>query len=94
MALSLEQNQGRILSSDCGQTLSSWPLARITQLHPEPDSLTRIITLKTSMSTYKRSIAKVCVLPTDPEAAHSTSLLSKAGGSVEEIVDPIDSVSV
>lgn len=75
-----------------------WPLARVTELHPGPDGLTRVVTVRTAASTYKRPITKLCVLPTDPEAISSTKLSSKAGGNVGEtcitvgetcITDPI-----
>jgi len=63
-----------------------WPLARVIHLHPGPDGLTRVVTLKTATSTYKRPITKLCVLPTDPDAVNSTNPLSKAGGNVTETV--------
>ncbi|XP_071576705.1 uncharacterized protein [Temnothorax nylanderi] len=67
-----------------------WPLARVIQLHPGPDGLTRVVTLRTSTSTYKRPIAKLCILPTDPDPTYSTILLSKAGRNVLEMVAVID----
>lgn len=58
-----------------------WPLARVIQLYPGPDGLTRVV-IKTSISTYKRPISKLCILPTDSKILLSTTSLSKAGGNV------------
>jgi len=73
-----------VLITDERYPPGKWPLARVTQLHPGPDGLTRVVTLKTSTSTFKRPIAKVCVLPMDPDPVItlSTTPLSKAGGNV------------
>lgn len=56
-----------------------WPLARVTHLHPGPDGLTRVVTVKTANSIFKRPITKLCIIPTDPEI-YSTNLLLNAGG--------------
>lgn len=58
---------------------AKWPLARVTKLHPGPNGLTRVVTVRTTTGSYKRPITKVCVLPTDPDAEYSTTLLSKGG---------------
>lgn len=44
---------------------SRWPLARVTELHPGSDGLTRVVTLRTASSTFKRPIAKLAILPVD-----------------------------
>ncbi|KMQ88503.1 pao retrotransposon peptidase superfamily [Lasius niger] len=72
-----------VLITDERYPPGKWPLARVTHLHPGPDGLTRVVTVKTATSTYKRPIAKLCVLPTDPDAVNSTNLSSKAGGNVK-----------
>ena len=41
---------------------SQWELGRITACHPGDDNLTRIVTVKTGRSEYKRPIAKLCFL--------------------------------
>lgn len=46
---------------------SKWPLARIIKLHPGDDGLTRVVTLRTSISTFKRPITKICILSANPE---------------------------
>ncbi|KMQ82017.1 hypothetical protein RF55_24478 [Lasius niger] len=73
-----------VLITDERYPPGKWPLARVTHLHPGPDGLTRVVTVKTATFTYKRPITKLCILPTDPNAVCSTNLLSKAGGNVKE----------
>lgn len=79
-----------VLISDERYPPGKWPLARVLELHPGADGLTRVVTLRTATSVFKRPIAKLCVLPTDPDPAYSTTLLSNAGGNVTEMVDNID----
>ncbi|XP_011883776.1 PREDICTED: uncharacterized protein LOC105570934 [Vollenhovia emeryi] len=50
-----------------------WPLARVTKLHPGVDGLIRVVSLQTASSTYKRPIAKVCILPVEREGGFSTN---------------------
>ncbi|XP_058828191.1 uncharacterized protein LOC131688061 [Topomyia yanbarensis] len=40
-----------------------WPLARILSIHPGPDQLTRVVTLRTARGVLKRPITKICLLP-------------------------------
>ncbi|XP_051162407.1 uncharacterized protein LOC127282276 [Leptopilina boulardi] len=40
-----------------------WALARVQQLHPGPDGLPRVATIKTSTTTLKRAFSKLAVLP-------------------------------
>ncbi|KYN28553.1 hypothetical protein ALC57_02032, partial [Trachymyrmex cornetzi] len=42
-----------------------WKLGRIIECHVGDDGLTRVVTVKTSISTYKRSIVKLCFLPVE-----------------------------
>lgn len=42
---------------------SKWPLARVLELHPGQDGLTRVVTIQTASTTLKRPIAKLCILP-------------------------------
>ncbi|XP_066603078.1 uncharacterized protein [Prorops nasuta] len=41
---------------------SHWPLGRITDVHPGPDGLIRVVTVKTAASTFKRHISRLCPL--------------------------------
>lgn len=42
-----------------------WKLGRIVALHPGKDELIRIVSVRTSTGTIKRSVQKVCVLPVE-----------------------------
>jgi len=53
-----------VLIADERYPPGKWPLARVTHLHPGPDELTRVVSVKTATSTYKRPITKLCILPT------------------------------
>ncbi|XP_076301460.1 uncharacterized protein LOC143219342 [Lasioglossum baleicum] len=42
-----------------------WELARIIKCHPGTDGITRVVTVKTANSEYKRPIVKLCFLPVE-----------------------------
>jgi len=42
-----------------------WELGRITECHPGDDGVTRVVTIRTARSQYKRPIVKLCFLPID-----------------------------
>lgn len=42
---------------------TKWPLGRIIDIHPGKDGLTRVVTVRTQVSTLKRPIVKLCPLP-------------------------------
>ena len=42
-----------------------WPLGRIVEVFPGKDGTTRVVTVKTSSGSYKRSITRVAPLPVD-----------------------------
>ncbi|XP_018317371.1 uncharacterized protein [Mycetomoellerius zeteki] len=42
---------------------AKWPLARVIKLHPGDDDLTRVVTVRTATTTFKRPITKICILP-------------------------------
>ena len=52
-----------ILLKDDLQPPQKWSLARITDLHPGPDGLTRVVTLRTPTTTLTRPIDKIIPLP-------------------------------
>ncbi|XP_018371800.1 PREDICTED: uncharacterized protein LOC108766794 [Trachymyrmex cornetzi] len=56
-----------VLLTDERYPPAKWPLARVLQLHPGKDGLTRVVTVRTATTTYKRPITKVCVLPIDQD---------------------------
>lgn len=42
---------------------AKWPLGRILEVHPGKDGRTRVVTVKTQTSTFKRPITKISLLP-------------------------------
>lgn len=42
-----------------------WPMGRIIKVHPGPDNVVRVVTVRTSHGTYKRPVKKVCVVPSE-----------------------------
>lgn len=50
-----------------------WRLGRVVKVHPGQDGVTRVVTVKTAGGVYKRSTAKVAVLPLDDEAEEKTA---------------------
>ncbi|XP_074114130.1 uncharacterized protein LOC141537182 [Cotesia typhae] len=50
---------------------SKWPLARVIQLHPGKDGLTRVVTLKTATTILTRPIVKLALLPLAPHQESS-----------------------
>lgn len=59
---------------------SRWPLARVIELHPGSDGLTRVVTLRTATSTFKRPTSKLAVLPVDS----STTTVAEGGENVQD----------
>ncbi|XP_076301671.1 uncharacterized protein LOC143219688 [Lasioglossum baleicum] len=48
-----------------------WPLARVTELHPGKDNITRVVTVRTATTVLKRPITKLCRLPVDATTTDS-----------------------
>lgn len=44
-----------------------WPLAKIIELHPGTDKITRVVTVKTKTGVYKRPVSKLIYLPTSDD---------------------------
>lgn len=42
-----------------------WSLAKIIELHPGRDGITRAVTVRTSKGVFKRPIVKICPIPVD-----------------------------
>ncbi|XP_025990565.2 uncharacterized protein LOC105206773 [Solenopsis invicta] len=49
-----------------------WELGRIIMCHPGSDGLSRVVTVKTATSEYKRPLNKLCFLPIDIEQQSNT----------------------
>ncbi|XP_062713303.1 uncharacterized protein LOC134290245 [Aedes albopictus] len=71
-----------VIVVDEQQPTTRWPLARIIQLHPGPDSITRVVSLRTAKGIIKRPVAKVCILPFAP--ADSASPVDNTSPGDEE----------
>ncbi|XP_062541281.1 uncharacterized protein LOC134209304 [Armigeres subalbatus] len=54
-----------VVISDEFQHPTRWPLGRIEAVHPGPDGLVRVVTLRTSRGNIVRPITKICLLPTE-----------------------------
>ena len=63
---------------------SKWPLGRITEVHPGPDGLVRVATIKMATSTLQRHISRLCPLSFHDEKARNGA--ASAGG------DPVRSI--
>ncbi|XP_017788507.1 PREDICTED: uncharacterized protein LOC108571048 [Habropoda laboriosa] len=48
-----------------------WRLGRIIDLHPGPDGVARVVSVRTAHGTLKRPVKKICVLPDAEDANHS-----------------------
>ena len=51
-----------VLLTDERSPPRKWPLARVTQLHPRIDNLSRVVTLKTATSQLTRPTTKLVIL--------------------------------
>jgi hypothetical protein len=52
-----------VLLTDERYPPSKCPLARVTQIHPGVDGLTRVVTIKTATATLTRPVTKLALLP-------------------------------
>lgn len=41
---------------------TTWQLGRVVEIHPSSDGLVRVVTVRTSTVTIKRSIQKLCII--------------------------------
>ena len=63
-----------VLLTDDLQPPLKWPLGRIEALHPGPDGLARVATLRTSTTKFQRPLTKLILLPIkDTASAHFAS---------------------
>lgn len=52
-----------VLLVEGNEPSTAWKMARITELWPGRDGLTRIVTVRTANGTFKRSVTRICLLP-------------------------------
>ncbi|KAF0696896.1 Integrase catalytic domain-containing protein [Aphis craccivora] len=43
--------------------MMSWQLGRVIAIHPDPDNIVRVVTVKTAEGTLKRPVVKLVKLP-------------------------------
>lgn len=58
---------------------SQWELGRITECHPGNDRITRVVTVKTARSSYKRPVVKLCFLSIDINVETATDSRTAGG---------------
>lgn len=63
---------------------AKWALARVLELHPGQDGLTRVVTIRTATSTLKRPIAKLALLPIHHSGSSIDSTAADGGRDVWE----------
>ncbi|XP_055643124.1 uncharacterized protein LOC129779584 [Toxorhynchites rutilus septentrionalis] len=59
-----------VILQDQQQPPTRWPLARIVELHPGQDGITRVVTLRTPTGEFKRACTKLCLLPSIDDYLH------------------------
>lgn len=65
-----------------------WKLGRVTALHPGPDGITRVVTLRTRTGEIQRAVQKLCVLPLkNAEEEVESHSIFQGGGHVGEESD-------
>lgn len=52
-----------VLIKDDGLPPSKWCIGRITETHPGPDNIVRVVSIKNRSGVFKRPVVKICVLP-------------------------------
>ena len=52
-----------VLLKEDGLPPLQWRLGRITEVFPDKTNVIRVVNVKTSSGIYKRSLAKICILP-------------------------------
>ena len=80
-----------VLITDDQQPPLHWPLARIEIVHPGPDGLVRVVTLRTASSTLTRPVQRLIVLPINDVA---TSALADCHSEAAIDTSPEKSVCV
>lgn len=69
--VNIKQNQ-LVLLRDENSPPMSWPTARIVELHPGADGITRVVTVQTPAGRFVRPVNKICLLPIPPTLIETT----------------------
>ena len=51
-----------VLIKDDRYPPSKWPLGRVSEVHPGPGDLVRVVTIRTAITTLRRHVARLCPL--------------------------------
>ncbi|XP_058817144.1 uncharacterized protein LOC131680446 [Topomyia yanbarensis] len=81
----LTPNQLVILRDEATAPMQ-WITARITELHPGPDGVTRVVTVQTPTGRFTRPVSKICILPIAPPDLASTETAALQESSTQPII--------
>ena len=79
-----------VLLADSKQPHGSWPLGRVTGVHPA-DEIVRVVTVRTPTGEYKRSVTRLCLLEDVDKNVGCLGNASTGGGDVPTYADGITS---
>jgi hypothetical protein len=51
-----------VLLKEDGIVPTKWPLGRVVQVFPGKDKIVRVVTVQTSIGTYRRPVSKIALL--------------------------------
>ncbi|XP_055605904.1 uncharacterized protein LOC129754066 [Uranotaenia lowii] len=76
-----------VLLKDEGKIPMHWPTARITEIHPGDDGITRVVSVRSSSKVYTRPVTKICVLPfsSQPTPTEAPENSNKSGEGQSDI---------
>ncbi|XP_055589191.1 uncharacterized protein LOC129741476 [Uranotaenia lowii] len=76
-----------VLLKDEGKIPMHWPTARITEIHPGDDGITRVVSVRSSSKVYTRPVTKICVLPfsSQPTPTEAPEKSNKSGEGQSDI---------
>ncbi|XP_058816959.1 uncharacterized protein LOC131680258 [Topomyia yanbarensis] len=68
-----EPTPSAVLMQDESSPPLLWPIARVLEIQPGKDNVTRVVTLRTSSGIFKRAVSKICPLPLAGEVEFETT---------------------
>ncbi|XP_055598419.1 uncharacterized protein LOC129747991 [Uranotaenia lowii] len=76
-----------VLLKDEGKIPMHWPTARITEIHPGDDGITRVVSVRSSSKVYTCPVTKICVLPfsSQPTPTEAPEKSNKSGEGQSDI---------
>lgn len=70
-----------VLLKDENSPPMAWPTARIVEIHPGSDGITRVVTVQTPSGRFTRPVSKICLLPIPPTQTISNEQTTAANES-------------